>query len=69
VRYLLQFPKTLTDENFGEETYKRLQCFMRLSARAIWIFADEPMPLKSPEYIERMDKELLVNTYWYLTVY
>ncbi|MDO7170646.1 lytic transglycosylase domain-containing protein [Mariniflexile sp. AS56] len=27
-------------------------------------FAGEPMPLKSPDILERMDKELLVNTYW-----
>jgi len=27
-------------------------------------FAGEPMPLKNPDILERMDKELLVNTYW-----
>ena len=27
-------------------------------------FAGEPMPLKDPEVFERMDRELLVNTYW-----
>ena len=27
-------------------------------------FADEPMPLSDPDVYERMDRELLVNTYW-----
>lgn len=27
-------------------------------------FAGEPVPLKDPDILERMDKELLVNTYW-----
>lgn len=27
-------------------------------------FADEPMPLSNPDIYERMDRELLVNTYW-----
>lgn len=27
-------------------------------------FAGEPMPLEDPEVYERMDRELLVNTYW-----
>ena len=27
-------------------------------------FAGEPVPLKNPDIYERMDKELLVNTYW-----
>ncbi len=27
-------------------------------------FAGEPMPLKNPDILERMDRELLVNTYW-----
>ena len=27
-------------------------------------FANEPVPLKDPEVFERMDRELLVNTYW-----
>jgi membrane-bound lytic murein transglycosylase D len=27
-------------------------------------FAGEPLPLKNPDIYERMDRELLVNTYW-----
>ena len=27
-------------------------------------FAGEPMPLSDPDVLERMDRELLVNTYW-----
>jgi len=27
-------------------------------------FAGEPMPLSDPDILERMDRELLVNTYW-----
>lgn len=27
-------------------------------------FADEPIPLHNPDIYERMDRELLVNTYW-----
>src|SRR5690606_23336231 len=27
-------------------------------------FADEPLPLSIPDVYERMDRELLVNTYW-----
>lgn len=27
-------------------------------------FAGEPLPLKDPDILERMDRELLVNTYW-----
>ena len=27
-------------------------------------FAGEPMPLNNPDILERMDRELLVNTYW-----
>ncbi|MBT8271501.1 MAG: lytic transglycosylase domain-containing protein [Flavobacteriaceae bacterium] len=27
-------------------------------------FADEPLPLDNPDILERMDRELLVNTYW-----
>ena len=27
-------------------------------------FAGEPMPLENPDILERMDRELLVNTYW-----
>lgn len=27
-------------------------------------FANEPVPLKNPDIYERMDRELLVNTYW-----
>jgi len=27
-------------------------------------FAGEPMPLNDPDVLERMDRELLVNTYW-----
>lgn len=27
-------------------------------------FAEEPLPLDNPDILERMDRELLVNTYW-----
>ena len=28
------------------------------------VFANEPVPVKDPEIAERLDRELLVNTYW-----
>ncbi len=52
-----------TDENFEKKIINDYNVY------AIQIpedlnFAGEQMPLKNPDILERMDRELLVNTYW-----
>ena len=52
-----------TDENFEKKIINDYNVY------AIQIpdslnFAGEPLPLHSPDILERMDRELLVNTYW-----
>lgn len=52
-----------TDENFEKKLINDYNVYA-LQIPSNLDFAGEPMPLKSPDILERMDKELLVNTYW-----
>ncbi|MFD0837024.1 lytic transglycosylase domain-containing protein [Mariniflexile aquimaris] len=52
-----------TDENFEKKLINDYNVYA-LQVPSYLDFAGEPMPLKSPDILERMDKELLVNTYW-----
>jgi membrane-bound lytic murein transglycosylase D len=52
-----------TDENFETKIINGYNVYA-LQVPDDLNFADEPLPLKSPDILERMDKELLVNTYW-----
>ncbi|MEN3324363.1 lytic transglycosylase domain-containing protein [Mariniflexile soesokkakense] len=52
-----------TDENFEKKLINDYNVYA-LQVPSNLDFAGEAMPLKSPDIYERMDKELLVNTYW-----
>lgn len=52
-----------TDENFEKKLINDYNVYA-LQIPSNLDFAGEPMPLKNPDILERMDKELLVNTYW-----
>lgn len=52
-----------TDENFEKKLINDYNVYA-LQIPSHLDFAGEAMPLKSPDIHERMDKELLVNTYW-----
>jgi len=57
------FQDAPTDENFEKKTVNDYNVY------AIQIpddleFAGEKVPVQNPDILERMDKELLVNTYW-----
>jgi len=52
-----------TDENFEAKLLNDYNVYA-LQIPENLDFAGEAMPLKSPDIYERMDKELLVNTYW-----
>jgi membrane-bound lytic murein transglycosylase D len=52
-----------TDENFGKKLINDYNVYA-IQVPDKLDFAGESMPLKSPDILERMDKELLVNTYW-----
>lgn len=52
-----------TDENFETKLINDYNVYA-LQVPNDLNFADEPMPLKNPDILERMDRELLVNTYW-----
>ena len=52
-----------TDENFETKLINDYNVYA-LQVPGDLNFAGEPMPLKSPDILERMDRELLVNTYW-----
>jgi len=52
-----------TDENFEKKLINDYNVYA-LQIPEELDFAGEPMPLKKPDIYERMDKELLVNTYW-----
>ncbi|MFI0428058.1 lytic transglycosylase domain-containing protein [Mariniflexile sp. HMF6888] len=52
-----------TDENFEKKLINDYNVYA-LQVPSNLDFAGEPMPLKNPDILERMDKELLVNTYW-----
>lgn len=52
-----------TDENFEKKLINDYNVYA-LQVPANLDFSGEKMPLKNPDILERMDKELLVNTYW-----
>ena len=52
-----------TDENFEKKIINDYNVYA-LQVPDYLDFAGEAVPLKNPDILERMDKELLVNTYW-----
>jgi hypothetical protein len=52
-----------TDENFEKKLINDYNVYA-LQVPDDLNFAGEAMPLKNPDILERMDRELLVNTYW-----
>ncbi len=52
-----------SDENFEKKLINDYNVYA-LQIPEQLDFAGEPMPLKNPDILERMDRELLVNTYW-----
>lgn len=52
-----------TDENFEKKLINDYNVYA-LQVPDDLNFSGEPMPLKNPDILERMDRELLVNTYW-----
>ncbi len=52
-----------TDENFEKKLINDYNVYA-LQVPDFLEFAGEKMPLKNPDILERMDRELLVNTYW-----
>ncbi|WP_010522333.1 lytic transglycosylase domain-containing protein [Aquimarina agarivorans] len=55
-----QYPKNDTDKNRNLNDYNVYALDMPRNLN----FANEPVPLEQPDVFERMDRELLVNTYW-----
>ncbi|WOD44287.1 lytic transglycosylase domain-containing protein [Hwangdonia lutea] len=52
-----------TDENFETKLINDYNVYA-LQVPDNLNFAGEPLPLQNPDILERMDRELLVNTYW-----
>ena len=52
-----------TDENFEKKLINDYNVYA-LQVPSYLEFAGEQMPLSNPDILERMDRELLVNTYW-----
>ncbi len=52
-----------TDENFEKKLINDYNVYA-LQVPENLSFAGETMPLENPDILERMDRELLVNTYW-----
>ncbi|WP_298238841.1 lytic transglycosylase domain-containing protein [uncultured Algibacter sp.] len=52
-----------TDENFEKKLINDYNVYA-LQVPEHLNFAGEAMPLQNPDILERMDRELLVNTYW-----
>ena len=61
--FIYAFQNAATDENFEKKIINDYNVYA-LQMPTNLDFAGELMPLKSPDIYERMDKELLVNTYW-----
>ncbi len=59
--YALQDAKT--DENFEKKLINDYNVYALQIPDGL-NFAGEPLPLNDPDIYERMDRELLVNTYW-----
>lgn len=52
-----------TDENFEKKIINDYNVYAIQMPENL-AFAGEPVPLGNPDILERMDRELLVNTYW-----
>lgn len=52
-----------TDENFEKKLINDYNVYA-IQVPSHLDFAGESMPLENPDILERMDRELLVNTYW-----
>lgn len=52
-----------TDENFKKKIINDYNIYA-LQVPDYLDFCGEPMPLENPDILERIDRELLVNTYW-----
>ena len=52
-----------TDENFEKKLINDYNVYA-IQVPSYLDFAGERMPLENPDILERMDRELLVNTYW-----
>ncbi|MCH4552462.1 lytic transglycosylase domain-containing protein [Aestuariibaculum lutulentum] len=52
-----------TDENFEKKLINDYNVYA-IQVPDDLEFSGEPLPLKNPDILERMDRELLVNTYW-----
>jgi hypothetical protein len=61
--FINAFQEAPTDENFETKTVNDYNVYA-LQVPDQLDFAGEPMPLNNPDILERMDRELLVNTYW-----
>ena len=61
--FINAFQEAPTDENFETKLINDYNVYA-LQVPEKLDFAGEPMPLNNPDILERMDRELLVNTYW-----
>ncbi|MCL5129527.1 MULTISPECIES: lytic transglycosylase domain-containing protein [unclassified Algibacter] len=63
VLFINAFQEAPTDENFETKLINDYNVYA-LQVPEKLDFAGEAMPLENPDILERMDRELLVNTYW-----
>lgn len=61
--FINAFQDAPTDENFETKQVNDYNVYA-LKVPEYLNFAGESMPLHNPDILERMDRELLVNTYW-----
>ncbi len=61
--FINAFQDAQTDENLEKKIINDYNVYA-LQVPGYLDFAGEPVPLSNPDIYERMDKELLVNTYW-----
>lgn len=61
--FINAFQDAPTDENLETKLVNDYNVYA-LNVPDYLNFAGEPMPLHNPDILERMDRELLVNTYW-----
>jgi len=61
--FINAFQDAPTDENFEKKIINDYNVYA-LQVPSYLDFAGEQVPLSNPDIYERMDKELLVNTYW-----
>ncbi|OIQ22918.1 lytic transglycosylase domain-containing protein [Lacinutrix sp. MedPE-SW] len=61
--FINAFQEAPTDENLQKKIINDYNVYA-LQVPDYLDFAGEPVPLENPDILERMDKELLVNTYW-----